>query len=142
MCAWWPTTASAPASIATRATSASYCASFARTWPRPLCSATTTKSLCERNAAMSARTASSDSGERRDVEADPRERGEVIGVGGTRGHVGALHCSAARVRHLDVSDQDIARPEELRARLEQGIRIRLVEDQVAEREDLHQMTPS
>ena len=63
MCAWWPTTTSAPASSAASASGRSYGASLAGVCTMPLCSATTTQlRVCARAAAMSARSCSSASG--------------------------------------------------------------------------------
>lgn len=62
MCAWWPNTASAPASIAARATGFSYIATTAGVCPTPLCSDTRTTSACSRSARMSSAIASRLSG--------------------------------------------------------------------------------
>ncbi len=73
-------------------------------------------------------------GERRDADAGPGERVEVRRIGRRRGNVDAARHAAARVRHLDLADDQIGRQEQLAARVEERVRIGLVEDQVAEQQ--------
>ncbi len=73
-------------------------------------------------------------GEGRDPDPGPGERAEVSRIGGRRRDVDAARHPAARVRHLDLADHQVGRQEQLAARLEERVRIGLVEDQVAEQQ--------
>ena len=66
------------------------------------------------------------------------KRLEVRRVGRRRRDVDAARDAARRVRHLDLADHEVGRPQQLAARLEERVGIGLVEDQVAEEEQPHQ----
>ena len=70
------------------------------------------------------------------------ERREVRRIGGRRGDVDAARDAARSVRHLDVADHEVGGAEKLAARLEERVRVGLVEDQVAEEEQPHRASPS
>ena len=55
------------------------------------------------------------------------------GIGRRRRDVDAARHAARGVRHLDLADHEVGRAEELAARLEERVRVGLVEDQVAEK---------
>ena len=81
-------------------------------------------------------------GERGDAHTGPRERREVGRIGGWRGDVDAARDPTRSVRHLDVADHEVGGAEKLEARLEEGVRVGLVEDQVAEEQQPHLGSPS
>jgi len=51
------------------------------------------------------------------------------------GHVARRDAAAQRVRDLDLADDDVGGPEQGRARLEERVRVGLVEDEVADEQD-------
>ncbi len=76
-------------------------------------------------------------GERGDVEPGPPEREQMRRVGGRRRHIGRRFDGPGRVRNFDVADHDITTAQQRPCRIEERIRIRFVQDQIADEKNAH-----